>query len=80
MINISLDAHEFKHSGTYNNKKYTSLEVNRSSNGRIYLTTKRDGMRLSTMAKQMKLVNGRVYISFGPNDKQCIGTYTESND
>jgi hypothetical protein len=39
-------------------------------------------MKLSTMAKQMKLKNGKVYVSFGKEDKLYIGTYvdTESHE
>jgi hypothetical protein len=35
-------------------------------------------MRWSTMAKQMKLDNGNVVISFGKNDKLIIGTYIDT--
>lgn len=78
MIQVTLNANEFNHSGVHNDREYTSLRVDRTSNGRVYFTTINNGIRLSTMAKQMKLVNGEVIISFGKNDKLIIGTYVDT--
>ncbi|MEK4907363.1 hypothetical protein [Niallia sp. FSL M8-0099] len=78
MIQVTLNANEFNHSGVHNDREYTSLRVDRTSNGRVYFTTIKNGIRLSTMAKQMKLVNGEVIISFGKNDKLIIGTYVDT--
>lgn len=78
MINVTLNANEFNHSGVHNDREYTSLRVDRTSNGRVYFTTINNGIRLSTMAKQMKLVDGQVIISFGKKDKLIIGTYIDT--
>lgn len=78
MIQVTLNANEFEHTGEYNGHPYTSLKVGRISNGRIYFTTINNQMRMSTMAKQMKLENGNVVISFGKNDKMIIGTYVDT--
>ena len=78
-IQITLSANEFNHSGTYNDKQYTSLQVNYTSKGRIYFTTIHNGMRLSTMAKQIKMENGQALVSFGKNDKLIVGTYTDDS-
>ncbi|WP_176474152.1 hypothetical protein [Niallia circulans] len=75
MIQVTLNANEFKHSGKHNDREYTSLRVDRTSNGRVYFTTINNGIRLSTMAKQMQLIDGQVIISFGKEDKLIIGTY-----
>jgi hypothetical protein len=77
-IQVTLNANEFTRSGEYNDRQYTSLRVDRISNGRVYFTTIKDGMRWSTMIKQMKLDNGNVVISFGKNDKLIIGTYIDT--
>lgn len=79
MINVTLSANQFNWSGEYNDKQYTSLKVNHISNGRVYFTTINNGMRLSSMAKQMKLDNGQVYISFGKQGKLIIGTYVDDS-
>jgi hypothetical protein len=77
-IQVTLNANEFTRSGEYNDRQYTSLRVDRISNGRVYFTTIKDSMRWSTMIKQMKLDNGNVVISFGKNDKLIIGTYVDT--
>jgi hypothetical protein len=77
-IQVTLNANEFERTGIYNDREYTSLRIDRISNGRVYFTTIKDNMRWSTMAKQMKLDNGNVIISFGKNDKLIIGTYTDT--
>lgn len=78
MIQVTLNSNEFNHSGVHNDREYTSLRVNRTSNGRVYFTTIKNGIRLSTMAKQMQLVDGQVIISFGKKDKLIIGTYVDT--
>ncbi len=78
MIQVTLNANEFNHSGVHNDREYTSLRVDRTSNGRVYFTTINNGIRLSTMAKQMQLVDGVVIISFGKKDKLIIGTYVDT--
>ncbi|MBX9158355.1 hypothetical protein [Bacillus cereus] len=77
---ITLDAKEFKHTGVYNGNKYDTLRFKSASNGRIYFFTVQNGMRMSTMAKQMQLEDGKVFVSFGKAGKVYIGTYTEVND
>lgn len=78
-IQVTLNANEFTRTGTYNDREYTSLKIDRISNGRVYFTTIKDNMRWSLMAKQMKLENGNVVISFGKNDKMIIGTYVDTD-
>lgn len=79
MINVTLTNQEFKHEGTHNNRSYDSLRVKSISNGRIYFTIIKDQMKLSTMAKQMKLEDGNVYVSFGKEGKLFIGTYSDDS-
>ncbi|PGT90003.1 hypothetical protein [Bacillus thuringiensis] len=79
-IQITLDAKEFAHKGLHNGRKYDQLRVKSASNGRIYFSTVKEGMRMSTMAKQMQLEEGKVYVSFGKAGKLVIGTYKEVQD
>lgn len=77
-IQVTLNANEFQRTGEYNGRQYTSLRVNYISNGRVYFTTRKDQISWSSMAKQMKLDNGNVIISFGKNDKLIIGSYVDT--
>lgn len=74
-IQIKLLSNTFNHSGKYNGREYTSLQIKRTSNGRIYFSIINNGIRLCEMAKQMKLEDGKAVVSFGKNDKLIVGTY-----
>lgn len=78
-IQITLNANQFNYSGKHNGREYTSLQVKHTSKGRIYFSIVRDGIRLSEMAKQIKLEDGNAIVTFGKNDKLIIGTYKDSS-
>lgn len=84
-IQVTLNANEFNKSGIIkdgkiHNGKYDSLKVIRFGNGRIYLMALNSEIngKVGTFAKQMKLENGLVILSFGKNDKLVIGSYVDS--
>lgn len=77
-IQVTLNANEFQRSGKYEGRQYTSLRVKDISKGRVYFTIIKDQIKYATIAKQMKLENGNVIISFGKNDKLIIGTYIDT--
>ncbi len=78
MIQVTLHANEFEYVGTYDNRNYTSLRIQRISNSRVYFFTIKNGMKMNTMAKKMQLDNGKVYVSFGKQGKLYIGTYIDT--
>jgi hypothetical protein len=76
-IQITLHSNEIKKAGKHEKREYDSLQIKRFGNGRIYLTAIKNNMRMFEVRKQMQLENGKVFLSFGKNDKLEIGTYTE---
>lgn len=76
-IQITLNAKKFTYTGIHNGRKYDQLYVKSASKGRIYFSIINEGIRMSTMAKQMQLEEGKVYVSFGKEGKLVIGTYKE---
>ena len=75
-INININSWIIEHTGTHEGYAYDKLQIKESSGHRLYLTTIKNGMRMNTMIKIMKLEEGKVYLSF--NKKKIeIGTYKE---
>jgi hypothetical protein len=83
-IQVSLYANQFKKEGSIKdgkiyNGKYDSLKILRFGNGRVYFMALNSAIngKVGTFAKQMQLIEGKVIISFGKNDKLEIGEYAE---
>lgn len=84
MKQVELYTNEFKRSGklkdvTFLNGEYTSLQIKRFGNGRVYFMAWNNSIngKVGTLAKQMQFIDGKVIISFGKNDKLEIGEYKE---
>ena len=56
---------------------YEGIEINYTSQSRVYCTAIKNGMRYSTVIKKMLFDNnGNVYLKFG-KEKVIIGTFKE---
>ena len=54
-INININSWIIEHTGTHEGYAYDKLQIKESSGHRLYLTTIKNGMRMNTMIKIMKL-------------------------
>jgi hypothetical protein len=75
-IKLNIHTWTIEQSGKQDQYSYDSLNIKESKGKRLYLTAIKNGMRMTTVIKTMKLEEGKIIISFG-KVKHEIGTYEE---
>jgi hypothetical protein len=80
-MTIKLDIHTWiiEKPGKQDQYTYDTLKIKESKGKRLYMTAIKNGMKMVTVMKTMKFEDGKIFVSFGKNDKMEIGTYTEIN-
>ena len=82
MLQVELNANyfpvKFTHTNDFGQKReYEGIEIQNSSQSRIYFNAIKNGIRYTTISKKMQFDDNRnVFVKFGKN-KIVIGSYKE---
>ncbi|MCC9021795.1 hypothetical protein [Bacillus nakamurai] len=75
-VMVMIHTNTLEHNGVYEGFKYNELKLKETKGKRLYYTAIKNGLRMITVPKLMKLEEGKVFVSFG-KIKYEIGSYEE---